>query len=260
MAEPSDAEQGTEDATEDEEEAAIEGVVVAETLDGMRVEIAALEQLGAQADETIASGEEAKLVALRDCLERAELAEVRDGRAKLLIFTEHRDTLDYLERHLREWGYTTCSIHGGMAPVERKRVQQLFHQERQICVATEAAGEGINLQFCHLMINYDLPWNPVRLEQRMGRIHRIGQQSKGVVFNFCATNTVEGKLLSRLLKKLELMRTDLGDKVYDVVGQVLTQGGLDFERLLRDAMIEPERVDAAAREITALDPEAYAAY
>lgn len=262
LAEPlADVEQDEDDATEAEEDLAAEGVVVAESLDQMRVEISALERLVVQADETIRVGEEAKLVALRECLQKAELAELtEDGRGKLLIFTEHRDTLDYLERNLREWGYSTCAIHGGLPPTQRKVVQQEFHQSRQICIATEAAGEGINLQFCHLMINYDLPWNPVRLEQRMGRIHRIGQQSKCVVFNFCATNTVEGKLLSRLLEKLELMRIDLGDKVYDVVGQVLTQGGLDFERLLRDAMIEPERVDAAAREITALDPEAYAAY
>ena len=101
----------------------------------------------------------------------------------------------------RAWGYSTCSIHGGHPPGDRKRIQQEFHQERQVCVATEAAGEGINLQFCHLMINYDLPWNPVRLEQRMGRIHRIGQESKCVIFNFFAANTIEGKLVGRLLEK-----------------------------------------------------------
>jgi superfamily II DNA or RNA helicase len=260
LAAPLDFEQDTEDATEEQEEAALEGVVVAETLEGMRTEIAALERLVAQADQTIAGGEESKLVALRECLEKAELAEVRDGRAKLLIFTEHRDTLDYLERNLRSWGYTTCAIHGGMAPVDRKRVQQLFHQERQVCVATEAAGEGINLQFCHLMINYDLPWNPVRLEQRMGRIHRIGQEHRCVVFNFCAENTIEGKLLGRLLEKLEAMRADLGGRVYDVVGQVLSHGGLDFEKLLREALLNPERVSAGEREIEAIDPEAYRAY
>ncbi len=260
LAEPLDAEQETDDATEDEEEAAVEGVVVAETLDGMRTEIAALERLVVQADETIAAGEETKLVALKACLQKAELSELRDGRGKLLIFTEHRDTLDYLERSLRDWGYSTCSIHGGLPPVQRKRIQQLFHQERQICVATEAAGEGINLQFCHLMVNYDLPWNPVRLEQRMGRIHRIGQEHRCVVFNFCAENTVEGKLLGRLFEKLDAMRADLGGRVYDVVGQVLSHGGLDFEKLLREALISPERVTAGEREIAAIDPQAYRGY
>ena len=262
LAEPlEDSEQEIDDATEDDEEAAVEGVVVAETLDGMRTEIQALERLVRHADELITGDEpEAKLDALQDCLQKAELAEVRDGRGKLLIFTEHRDTLDYLERNLRDWGYTTCSIHGGLPPVERKRIQQLFHQERQICIATEAAGEGINLQFCHLMVNYDLPWNPVRLEQRMGRIHRIGQEHRCVVFNFCATNTVEGKLLGRLFEKLEAMRADLGGRVYDVIGQVLAHGGLDFERLLREALVAPERVSAGEREIAAIDPQAFKAY
>ena len=212
----------------------------------MRAEIARLEELVVQADVTIAAGEEAKLTALRDCLARAELTELRDGRGKLLIFTEHRDTLDYLVRNLEQWGYSICAIHGGIPPAERKQIQQQFHQERQICVATEAAGEGINLQFCHLMINYDLPWNPVRLEQRMGRIHRIGQESTCVIFNFVAENTIEGKLLARLLEKLDEMREDLGGRVYDVIGEVLARNGLDFERLLRDALLNPQRIATAS--------------
>jgi putative DNA methylase len=110
------------------------------------------------------------------------------------------------------------------------------------------------------MVNYDLPWNPIRLEQRMGRIHRIGQTRKCVIFNFCATNTIEGKPLRRLLEKLEQMRQDLGGRVYDVVGHVLAHGGLDFERLLRDALLKAVPIDAAEREIAAIDPKAYKAY
>jgi superfamily II DNA or RNA helicase len=255
-----DAEQETDDATEEEGELAAEGVVVAETLEQMRAEIVRLERLVLQADATIAEGEETKLAALRTCLERAELAEVRDGRGKLLIFTEHRDTLEYLLANLRRWGYSVCSIHGGHPPVERKRIQQEFHQERQVCVATEAAGEGINLQFCHLMINYDLPWNPVRLEQRMGRIHRIGQESECLIFNFFAENTVEGKLVGRLLQKLEAMRADLGERVYDVVGEVLARNGMDFERMLREALLNPHRVDEGEREIQRISADALKAY
>jgi superfamily II DNA or RNA helicase len=256
QATPLDVEQDEDDATEEEEQQVVEGVFVAESLDQMRAEIAALERLVVQTDQTVTAGEEAKLSALRDCLAKSELGELtEDGRGKLLIFTEHRDTLDYLERHLRAWGYSTCSIHGGMPPTERKHVQQLFHQERQICIATEAAGEGINLQFCHLMINYDLPWNPVRLEQRMGRIHRIGQTKRCVIFNFCATNTVEGRLLHTLFEKLETMSKALGGRVYDVIGQVLAQGGLDFERLLREALLNPAQVEAGERDIEALDPD-----
>lgn len=255
-----DTEQDTDDADEESEQAAIENIIVAETLDGMRVEIARLGELVEEADRTIAAGEEAKLGALRDCLARAELSEVRDGRGKLLIFTEHRDTLNYLLHDLERWGYSVCSIHGGMPPTQRKEVQQLFHQEKQICVATEAAGEGINLQFCHLMINYDLPWNPVRLEQRMGRIHRIGQESTCVIFNFLAENTIEGKLLGRLLEKLDEMREALGGRVYDVVGEVLAHNGLDFERLLREALLNPARLAEGEEEIAAIDPRALLQY
>ncbi|HEX6507064.1 MAG TPA: DUF3883 domain-containing protein, partial [Chloroflexota bacterium] len=138
---------------------------------------------------------------------------------------------------------------------ERKRVQQEFHQERQICLATEAAGEGINLQFCHLMINYDLPWNPVRLEQRMGRIHRIGQDSAVVVFNFCATNTIEGQLLNRLNEKLDEMRSALHGRVYDVIGDLLALNGLDFERLVKDTLANPTRRDNSLERIGSLSPE-----
>ena len=115
-----------------------------------------------------------------------------------------------------------------MNPRERQQAQEDFRTGRQICVATEAAGEGINLQFCHLMINYDLPWNPTRLGQRLGRIHRIGQTRDVYAFNFVATSSedgqpvIEGRILERLLGKLDRMREALGDRVFDVVGEVLS--------------------------------------
>jgi superfamily II DNA or RNA helicase len=256
-----DSEQDPDDVTEESESAAVEGVVVAETLDAMRIEVKELERLIAQADAAIDSGEESKLAALRECLDSSELRSMHeDGRAKLLIFTEHRDTLDYLERNLREWGYSTCVIHGGQPPTARKEIQQQFHQDKQICIATEAAGEGINLQFCHLMINYDLPWNPVRLEQRMGRIHRIGQEAKCVIFNFCAVNTIEGHLIALLLLKLEEMRKALGGRVYDVLGEVLQHNGLDFERLVRDALLNPSLRDPASEQIKELTADALLDY
>jgi superfamily II DNA or RNA helicase len=255
-----DSEQDLDDADDEQETVALEGVVVAETLDQLRVEVVRLKELVVQAQQAIDAGEEAKLTALRECLQGAELAEIQDGRGKLLIFTEHRDTLVYLEEHLKRWGYTTCSIHGGVPPMERKAIQQDFHQSKQICVATEAAGEGINLQFCHLMINYDLPWNPVRLEQRMGRIHRIGQEKTCVIVNFCATNTIEGQLLLRLLQKLEEMREALGGRVYDVIGEVLDRNDLDFERLVRDTLLNPTIRDRANEQIEALTAEELLAY
>ena len=198
---------------------------------------------------------------MRECLRRAEFDELQDGRGKLLLFTEHRDTLDYLQEHLEAWGYSTCQIHGGMNPRERKETQEDFRTSRQVCVATEAAGEGINLQFCHLMINYDLPWNPTRLEQRLGRIHRIGQTRDVYAFNFVATSSedgqpvIEGRILERLLSKLDLMREALGDRVFDVVGEVLSLNKVNLPDMLREVAYEPRRLDDYLDAIDRIDPE-----
>ena len=123
---------------------------------------------------------------------------------RLLIFTEFRDTLNYLMDRLKSWGFSTGQIHGGMRPGSRDEPgTRLFTEQQfrdgniQVLVATEAAGEGINLQCCHILFNYDIPWNPNRLEQRMGRIHRYGQQFDCLIFNFVATNTIEGRVLNR---------------------------------------------------------------
>ncbi|RBM22969.1 helicase-related protein [Streptomyces sp. PT12] len=258
-----DAEAGTDDIDESVDDLLATEVSSAEHISQLRTEVIDLRKLVAQADRVMRSqSEERKLVALRECLKLAEFDELRDGRGKLLIFTEHRDTLDYLETHLRQWGYSVCIIHGDHPPAERKRIQHDFRQNKQICIATEAAGEGINLQFCHLMINYDLPWNPVRLEQRMGRVHRIGQNADCWIFNFCATNTVEGELLEKLHDRLEAMRLDLNGRVYDVIGELLTLNGVDFERLVKETLANPTRAnrDAAVAEINRLDPEKLAEY
>src|SRR5205807_5981994 len=177
------------------------------------------------------------LKALRQCMQGAQFHELADSRGKLLIFTEHRDTLLYLRGHLVRWGLNVCEIHGGMNAVARRDAGQRFHDAAQVCLATEAAGAGLNLQFCHLMINYDIPWNPNRLEQRMGRIHRIGQRSDVYIFNFVATNTIEGEILQKLFTKLEEIRSQLGDRVFDVVGQLLALNELRLEEILREAAI-----------------------
>ncbi|SPE59274.1 hypothetical protein SBV1_3090008 [Verrucomicrobia bacterium] len=220
-----DAEQDEDDLDEAERDQLADSLTDALELDQLRAEIAALQELIARARRVRDQGADSKLTALHECLTRAEFHELTDGRGKLLIFTEHRDTLNHLRQHLEKWGYTVTEIHGGMNPHERKRAQEDFRTTRQICVATEAAGEGINLQFCRLMINYDLPWNPTRLEQRLGRIHRIGQERDVHAFNFVASQSeegqdiVEGRILARLLEKLEQMREVLADRVFDVVGE-----------------------------------------
>lgn len=142
---------------------------------------------------------------------------------KLIIFTEHKDTLTYLEERLsKNLGYKVVTIHGGKNVDERRQAQYDFAQkDTQILIATDAAGEGINLQFCRLLLNWDIPWNPNRLEQRMGRIHRYGQKNDVLVFNMVANNTKEGHVLERLLTKLDIIRESIGDdRVYDVIQDV----------------------------------------
>lgn len=153
---------------------------------------------------------------------------VIDGE-KLVIFTEHKDTLLYLQERLTNNGYHVATIHGGMSVDERRMSQCRFMtKDVQILICTDAAGEGINLQFCRLLINWDIPWNPNRLEQRMGRIHRYGQKSDVLVFNMVASNTREGQVLKKLLTKLDIIREQLGDdRVYDVIQDVLKGVSLD---------------------------------
>ena len=155
---------------------------------------------------------------------------VLENGEKLVIFTEHKDTLLYLEERLtKSGGYKVATIHGGKMVDERREAQWAFAKpDTQILIATDAAGEGINLQFCRLLINWDIPWNPNRLEQRMGRIHRYGQKQDVLVFNMVASNTKEGKVLERLLTKLDIIREGMGDdRVYDVIQDVLEGVGLD---------------------------------
>src|SRR2546421_3713405 len=143
-----------------------------------------------------------------------------------------------------------------MSPQERRGRQIEFQRDAQVCVATEAAGEGINLQFCHLMINYDLPWNPNRLEQRMGRIHRIGQERDVYVFNFVSTNTVEGQILQRLFEKLADIKATLGsDRVFDVIGELLKLNDLNLEEMLREAAYNPKDITAYLDQIERLSVE-----
>jgi len=165
---------------------------------------------------------EAKYLELLAVLDSSDI--IRSDDEKLLIFTEHRDTLESLVKRLEDKGYKVATIHGGMDVDQRKRAQQEFHRHSKIMVATDAAGEGINLQFCRYMINWDIPWNPNRLEQRMGRIHRYGQRSDVWVFNLVARNTREGAVLQKVLSKMDVMREQMGsDRVYDVIDEWLEE-------------------------------------
>lgn len=215
----------------------LEGAVASVDPAALKEEIQQLGRLIQQARELEQREVESKLVRLREVITQQGV--FNDPQMKLLLFTEHKDTLDYLVEKLREWGLTVTQIHGGMKigdrdmPGSRIYAEREFREAAQVLVATEAAGEGINLQFCWFMINYDIPWNPVRLEQRMGRIHRYGQELDCLILNFVAVNTREGRVLQKLLDRLTEIRKELGtDQVFDVVGEVFPANRL--EQMFRD--------------------------
>jgi superfamily II DNA or RNA helicase len=242
-----DPEEQDEDEQEELFDAAATETFVAERWEQLLEERVALETLLALAVAAKASGRESKLQKLFECLDRIDFASLETAKARLLIFTEHKDTLDYLKCELEARGLSCTVIHGGMNAVDRRQAQRDFRENKQVLIATDAAGEGINLQFCHLLINYDLPWNPVRLEQRMGRIHRYGQDTDVHVYNFVAVSgpngisepVIEGRVLQTLLNKLTVIRRNLGDRVFDVVGMLLRLNGIDLEEILRDAVFSP---------------------
>ncbi len=256
-----DVEQDEDDLDDTDKDRLTDEFTTALEMEQLKAEIATLKELVEQARRVRETGKDSKLSALKNCLNLAQFSELKDGRGKLLIFTEHRATLNHLREHLDKWGYSTCEIHGGMNPHERKHAQEAFRTTYQICVATEAAGEGINLQFCHLMINYDIPWNPTRLEQRLGRIHRIGQERDVYAYNFVATDSedgqpvIEGRILQRLLYKLDQMREALEGRVFDVIGEVLSINEVNLPEMLREAAYDPRRLDEYIDQIDRIDPE-----
>lgn len=212
--------------------------VVARSLADLEGELVEVEGLLRLARRVYDRSEEAKFEKLREVLRDPRFAV-----EKLLIFTEHRDTLEFLVKRLEGMGYTgaIAQIHGGMNYVEREREVLRFRRPlseggAQIFVATDAAAEGINLQVCWLMVNYDLPWNPARLEQRMGRIHRYGQQHTEVhIMNLVAGSTREGRVMKTLLEKLEKIRKELrSDKVFDVIGRLFE--GVSLREYMEQAL------------------------
>ena len=227
-------------------EEAVLGAMVAVTIDELHEEIATIDGLIARAGRLIEAGAESKFERLREVLD-----DPRYAGDKWLVFSEHRDTVEYLIRRLEGLGHAgrIVSIHGGMAWPEREAAVERFRDPggARFLVATDAAGEAINLQFCRLMVNYDLPWNPARLEQRLGRIHRYGQRRDVVIVNLVATSTREGRVLQVLLDKLDAIRAELhSDKVFDVIGRLMDNRSLgdnlletltdDGERRVRDRL------------------------
>jgi len=233
-----------EDLAEEErwrkEEELLTRLTSADNLDDLHSEIKSLESLVLLAKDVERKEVEAKLTELKAVIDETGL---KESGQKLLIFTESRDTLNYLVEKLNIWGYSTTEIHGLMKMDARIQAESDFKNEAQICVATEAAGEGINLQFCSMMVNYDIPWNPNRLEQRMGRIHRYGQQKEVYIYNLVARDTIEGRILVRLFEKLDRMREQMGsDRVFDVIGEIWG-GEKSLKDLIMDAVTNQRSMD-----------------
>ena len=276
-----DLDEAPEAEVEAMEMAVMDAATAASTVAELQAEIATLETLQELAAELRGSatgrpshdgGEDTKWRELAGLLSavftRPPASEVAEPRAryrgsgaipppapsphhKLVVFTEHRDTLRYLQRRIATLlgaEDAVAVIHGGMGRKERRTAQDVFLNDPQVRVllATDAAGEGINLQRAHLMVNYDLPWNPNRLEQRFGRIHRIGQTEVCHLWNLVAADTREGDVYRTLLDKLEQARFSLGGQVFDVLGK-LQFAGRPLRELLVEAIRDGDRADVRAR-------------
>jgi hypothetical protein len=240
-----DLEEAPENEVQAAEEQILDQATAARTIDELKLEIARLRQLEGLAQVVRGSKSDTKW------RELASLLAYGVPREKIVIFTEHRDTVNYLQDRISTLlgrNDALTIIHGGLGREERRKTQESFLHDPnvQVLLATDAAGEGINLQRAHLMVNYDLPWNPNRIEQRFGRIHRIGQTEVCRLWNLVAEETREGDVYRTLLEKLEEARNALGGQVFDVLGKLEFQG-----RPLRELLIEAirygERPDVRAR-------------
>ena len=253
-----DLEDATDEELEAHEDQMLDQATAAQTISELETEIAELRTLEEMAQAIRSSGQDAKWRELDRILDDPlVVGPAGAARRKIVIFTEARDTLDYLAGRIRDRtgeAISVVTIHGGVPRDRRRAAIAAFNDDPAVrfLVANDAAGEGVNLQRgAHLMVNYDLPWNPNRLEQRFGRIHRIGQTEVCHLWNLVAGETREGAVYERLLEKLESARETLGGKVYDVLGEL-------FEaRPLRDLFMEAvrygDRPDVRERLFQAID-------
>lgn len=239
-----------QEAIDELEDDLVSGASAAETVEQLQYEIGTLKTLEEQASGVLMSGIDTKWTQLDRILDDELMIDSDGNRRKLIVFTEPKDTLFYLVKKIaNRLGDPSAveSIHGGVSREERRRITQRFMQDPdlKVLVANDAAGEGVNLQRGHLMVNYDLPWNPNKIEQRFGRIHRIGQTEVCHLWNLVAADTREGDVYARLLEKLETAREALGGRVYDVLGDLFE--GTPLRDLLFEAIRYGEREDVRAR-------------
>lgn len=232
------------------------GATTAETVEQLALEVETLKSLEAMALGVLRSGVDTKWSQLNRILDDDLMIDSAKNRRKLIIFTEPKDTLNYLLDKVRaRLGNPDAVdvIHGGVSREERRKVVERFMQDKDLLVliANDAAGEGVNLQRGHLMVNYDLPWNPNKIEQRFGRIHRIGQTEVCHLWNLVAADTREGEVYARLLEKLEAAREALGGRVYDVLGELFE--GTALKDLLFEAIQYGEQDEVKSRLLQQVD-------
>ena len=248
---PEDDEDLNAEEREHLEEGLVDEATAARTIVELEAEIHILEGLETDARAVVASGLDRKWDELSKILQNdPEMRDASGRLRKLIIFSEHRDTLVYLQRKIAGvlGGHDAIvTIHGGTHRDERRRLQALFRSDPdvRVLVATDAAGEGVNLQSANLMVNYDLPWNPNRIEQRFGRIHRIGQTEVCHLWNLVAKETREGDVYHRLLKKIEVESEALKGRVFDILGEVFEETSL--KDLLMQAIRYGDQPEVRAR-------------
>ena len=248
---PDDDDDLSAEEQENLEENLIDDATAAKTVTELDSEIVMLKWIEAQAKAVVLSGQDRKWDELSKIIQNnPEMRDASGRQRKIIIFSEHRDTLNYLHSKIAGVLGTPgaiVTIHGGTHRDERRRLQALFRSDPdvRVLVATDAAGEGVNLQNANLMVNYDLPWNPNRLEQRFGRIHRIGQTEVCHLWNLVAKETREGVVYYRLLEKLRTESAALKGRVFDVLGEVFEETSL--KDLLIQAIRYGDRPEVRAR-------------
>lgn len=252
---PKDLDQADDDLSAEEYEDLVEEVIdqatASATIPELEAEICILQSLEKSALTLVNSGNDKKWEELSKLLqEQPEMYNESGGRRKMIIFTEHKDTLNYLTDRIRGMlGRVDAVdvIHGGINRDHRRKVQEEFRNNKDLIVllATDAAGEGVNLQNANLMVNYDLPWNPNRLEQRFGRIHRIGQTEVCHLWNIVANETREGDVFQKLFDKLEVEKAALGGRVFDILGEAFDN--VSLKDLLVEAIRYGEQPEVKAR-------------
>jgi SNF2 family DNA or RNA helicase len=211
-----------------------------------RAEVKLLLEAAARCEQI---GPDAKAEALLDWLYRLQ-SEESDPELKVLVFTEFVPTQEMLRRFLTERGFSVVCLNGSMDMEERKRVQEAFAKDVRILISTDAGGEGLNLQFCHVVINYDIPWNPMRLEQRIGRVDRIGQAHAVRAVNFVFEGSVEHRVREVLEQKLAVIFEEFGiDKTGDVLDSA--QAGHMFDEMYVEAILNPEKVEDSVESVVA---------